>query len=191
MSSYGKLRARRQAVIMSFLVKPQSELHAFLARVRGDLDVASLPAFLRVLLTTDGTVTNSLEAFFWEPVAVETIAQREMVLVEDTPHIERSAGDTVLARRVQLRGLDTDTRYVEAESLIRLDLLPANFQDELVAQKMGIGELLRDCGLETYREILEVGCDEETKNLWRTYRIVTDHHPFIQITEHFPLSVYR
>lgn len=176
---------------MSFLVKPQSELNTFLSRVRGDLDVASLPAFLRVLLTTDGTVTNSLEAFFWEPVAVEPIAQREMTLAEDAPFIERQSGDTVLARRVQLRGLSTATRYVEAESLIRLDLLPAGFQSDLVAQTMGIGELLRDCGLETYREILEVGCDEESEDLWRSYRIVMDHQPFIQITEHFPLSVYR
>lgn len=175
---------------MSFSAKPQSEISAIKDRVNGNLDLATLPPFLRVLLTTDGTVTNSLEAFFWEPVAVEPVLQEELSLEHAAPFIELEAGDRVLLRRVRLRGVNSKTVYVKAESLIRFDLLPANFQSDLKAKKLGIGELLRDCGLETYREILEVGCDDKSQDLWRTYRIVMDHRPFIQITEHFPLAVF-
>lgn len=176
---------------MSFVVKPQSEINAVEKRVIGDLKLESLPPFLRVLLTTDGTVTNSLEAFFWEPVAVELIRQQEQSLAQDAPHVELRQGDLALVRKVQLRGLNSSTVYVEAESIVRFDLLPCGFQEDLKAQKLGIGELLRDCGLETYREILEVGFDKNVQEVWRTYRIVMEHQPFIQITEHFPLSVFR
>ena len=38
-----------------------------------ELDLSQLPAFLRTLMVTDGTVTKSLEAWFWEPVKVEVL----------------------------------------------------------------------------------------------------------------------
>jgi len=62
---------------------------------------------------------------------------------------------------------------------------------------VGVGELLRECGLETYREIVAIGeggaaeplADDES--IWRTYRIVMEHQPFIQITEFFPRPIYQ
>ena len=41
----------------------------------GTVPLAHLPPFLRSLLVTDGTVTKILEAYFWEPVLVDTLAQ--------------------------------------------------------------------------------------------------------------------
>jgi hypothetical protein len=43
----------------------------------GELDLATLPPFLRTLLVADGTVTKILEAFFWEPVRIESISNQE------------------------------------------------------------------------------------------------------------------
>ncbi|MBI5751739.1 MAG: DUF98 domain-containing protein [Hydrogenophilales bacterium] len=62
--------------------------------------------------------------------------------------------------------------------------------------------MLRERGLETYREILDVGQSVEPQLkdvfgfdpgdlIYRTYRIVIQHQPAIQITEKFPCSVYR
>ncbi|MFL0810135.1 MAG: chorismate pyruvate-lyase family protein [Agarilytica sp.] len=176
---------------MSFLTKPHSELKTFHDCVRDDLELAELPAFLRVLITTDGTVTSSLEAYFWEPVTVETKRQVPLVLAQAEPAINAAAGDEVLLRQVQLRGQYSNTVFVEARSLIRMDLLPENIRADLKKQKLGIGELLRDCELETYREILEVGKDEQCHHVWRKYRIVMEHRPFIQITESFPLNAFQ
>jgi len=78
----------------------------------GDLDLGELPAFLRVLLTTDGTVTKSLEAYFWEPVAVEPVHQFSHCLERDAPYIECEQGAEVVVRSVQLKGKRTGTRYV-------------------------------------------------------------------------------
>lgn len=155
----------------------------------------TLPSFLRVLLATDGTVTKSLEAFFWEPIAVQNHGQGYLQLEADAPVINRSAGDTVLRRSVQLQGRHSGSRYASAVSLICTEMLSTSLTTRLEAGRMGIGELLRDCGLETYREVVAIGRggdnpDSDEASVWRTYRIVTDHKPFIQITEFFPLSIY-
>lgn len=158
------------------------------------LDVASLPAFLRVLLTTDGTVTKSLEAYFWEAVKV-SVKQHELVsLAEPAKHIHRQKGERVLSRRIELLGENSGTLYGWAESLICEELLPNSIRDDLRAQRLGIGELLRECGLETYREVLDIGRREDESGdawVWRTYRIVMAGHPLILITEQFPQSVFE
>lgn len=154
-------------------------------------ELASLPPFLRVLLTTDGTVTSSLQAFFWEQIAVETLSQAETVLEEDCVAIDAHRGDHVTLRQVQLRGCDSGNIYVQAKSLIRLDVLPQTLVDAIVARKLGVGELLRDCGLESYRQILAMGHEDSAQSVWRSYRIAIASQPFIHITEHFPLRLYR
>ncbi|SMF54691.1 chorismate lyase [Alteromonadaceae bacterium Bs31] len=161
------------------------------------LDLTALPPFLRVLLTTDGTVTKSIESFFWEPVKVVNCGQRYDELEVDAPVIRRNKGDRVLRRSVQLVGANSATCYASAVSLVYTELLPAELRARLESGSVGIGELLRECGLETYREIVAVGegVAEESLNtsraIWRTYRIVMEHCPFIQITEYFPLAVYE
>lgn len=166
-------------------------IKAFDLGVKLDFDASRLPPFLRVLLTTDGTVTKSLEAFFWEPVAVETLRQRRYVLEAPVESIACTKGQEVILRQVQLRGVASQIVYVEADSLIRFELLPVSFQQALLQQNIGIGELVREQGLETYREILAVNLDEAGDQVTRTYRIVMSHRPFIQITERFALSAFR
>ena len=160
------------------------------------VNVQAWPPFLRVLLTTDGTVTKSLEAFFWEEVAVVALAQRVADLYKDEPAIGRRAGDGVLYRQVQLCGRVSQRCYAEAESLILPQCLPEPLRDALESGNMGIGEILRESGLETYREILDLGeacgivAGAEQRYVWRLYRILMKSTPVMQITERFPLAVY-
>ncbi len=160
--------------------------------------IHSLPPFLRVLLTTDGTVTKSIESFFWEPLTVVNLGQKYIWLSQPAPVINKKEGERVLQRRVKLKGKHTLDEYVFAESLICTQYLSDNMRLDLEEGRVGIGELLRECGLETYREIISVGYDEQGEgtmfnepNVWRTYRIVMAHHPLIQITESFPLRAYQ
>lgn len=157
------------------------------------MDLAKLPPFLRVLLTTDGTVTKSLEAYFWEPVTVDVLQHALVELAEDAPHIDRQVGAGVLARKIELVGEQSGRVFGVADSLICEELLPDSIRDDLRAERMGIGELLRECGLETYREVLDIGCHvvEGQPLVWRTYRIAMGHQPLILITEQFPLVVFQ
>ena len=167
-----------------------------------NLDIEALPPFLRTLLVTDGTVTKILEAYFWESVAVENIGQAEINLDEDVSWLDMKQGDHALRREVLLKGKDSDNVFVYAKSILKLELLPKQIREDLLAGKIGIGEMLRERGLETYREILDIGREIDltlvnhlgAKNcgelLYRTYRVVINHQPTMLITEKFPYRLY-
>jgi len=164
--------------------------------------MAALPPFLRTLLVTDGTVTKSLEAFFWEVVKVENLGQAVTTLDKDVNWLDAHRDDTVLRRRVRLVGADSGVVYAYAESLLRHQLLPAELQQSLIKGKIGIGELLRECGLETYRELLDFGTEPigdlapvfegrgGSELIYRVYRIALHGDPVILITEKFPRAVF-
>lgn len=156
------------------------------------LHLRELPAFLRVLLTTDGTVTKSIESYFWEPVLVKTRAQQRQILSCAVPYLNKAAGDEVMVRDVSLEGENSAKEYARAHSYVCTEALSANMAADLESGRVGIGELIRECGLETYRELVELGREEFNGAQWitRTYRIVMAHRPFIQITEKFPLALY-
>lgn len=163
-----------------------------------NLDLQGLPPILRMLMVTDGTVTKSLEAYFWEPVGVEKLTQDVIEYPVDQEWLDIKKGDKVLEREVRLRGGESGNVFAFARSLIRLEILPENLREALLNEKIGIGELVRECGLETYREVLDMGreIDESLADIfctqycgdlvYRTYRIMANHQPAILITEYFP-----
>lgn len=158
------------------------------------LPIASLPPFLRALLVTDGTVTKALEAYFWEPVVVDTLRQEFIDAAAEMPWIEVEPGDQVMVREALLRGSDSNKHYARAFSVIRSRLIPASFRERLINREIGIGVLIRDSGLESFREVMEVGVEPESASgeqaLFRTYRIIIDGQPVILISEIFPLALY-
>jgi chorismate-pyruvate lyase len=163
----------------------------------GEVPIDGLPPFLRALLVTDGTVTKILEAYFWEPVEVQTVEQDFAVAERPIGWLDVSAGDEVLIRRARLRGTESDTLYADAFSVIRAELIPAVFSQRLIDREIGIGALIRDSGMESYREVLEVGvepsdggADAASDQVFRTYRIIIGRKPVILITESFPLARY-
>jgi chorismate-pyruvate lyase len=142
-------------------------------------------------------VTKILEAYFWEPVEVQTESQEFVTAERPIPWIEVAAGDRVLARRARLTGRQSGTGYASAFSLIRTELIPEAFRRRLVDREIGIGVLIRDSGLESYREVLDVGAESEPgdveeprQRVFRTYRIIIGHEPVILITESFPVALY-
>jgi len=176
------------------------------ARIRrtggADVPIRDLPPFLRTLLVIDGTVTKTLEAYFWEPVEVATLRQEFVHAERPIAWIEIDPGDRVLTRHARLSGVESKRAYATAFSVIRTQLMPEAFKLQLIDRRIGIGVLIRDSGLESYREVLEIGIEpasesgdpsapEKSDLVFRTYRIVIDGQPVILITEHFPLDLYK
>lgn len=168
----------------------------------GEMPLQALPAFLRALLVTDGTVTKILEAYFWEPVEVQTLQQEFVTAERPIPWIRVDAEDGVLIRRARLSGVDSGRVYASAFSVIRTQLIPETFRQRLIDREIGIGVLIRDSGMESYREVLEVGVEpadgsakdmatESSDLIFRTYRIIIDGRPVILITESFPHDLYK
>lgn len=166
------------------------------------LDIEAMPPFLRTLLVTDGTVTKTLEAYFWEGVSVGNLGQQKIELDSDIPWLGMKKGDLALRREVKLQGKESGRVYAFARSILRLDLLPNHVCEDLLVGRIGIGEMLREYGLETYREILDIGreIDEslrmvfESKQcgelVYRTYRVLMNRQPTMLITEKFPFRLF-
>lgn len=155
--------------------------------------MAALPPFLRVLLTTDGTVTRSLESYFWEPVTVHCNYQQRRRHDQAIAGLDATEGQELIERAVILVGARSRRCYAYALSHINPAAVPAELCRKLEEQQLGIGELIREGGLETCREVLSIdrGVDKKFGEiLQRRYRIVIDGRAAIHIRESFPLREY-
>ncbi len=167
-----------------------------------ELDLRRLPRFLRTLLVADGTVTKSLEAYFWEAVSIVPVAQENILLERSLPELDAASGDTVLRREVILKGEHSSTQYAFARSFLRLDTINSTLRSALEKGVIGIGELLREQGIETYREIVSIQYYEHAPKddlslsclsfpaVGRSYRIRVSGMAAFLVTEYFPISVY-
>lgn len=166
------------------------------------VDFKEIPPLLRALIVTDGTVTKFLESYLFEPMEVICLSQESFKAKEDIPALDTLEGDAVLERKIIIKGVKSKKIFVYAESLIRTDRLGKELQSDLLNGNLGIGEILRDRRMETYREVISCefqSADEyaklidvkpEERLLSRTYMIFSRQSPIMLITEKFPEQIY-
>jgi chorismate-pyruvate lyase len=164
-------------------------------------DFPGLSPILRVLLVTDGTVTKTLEAYFGEGIDVDVLEHRETTSDSPYPQIGIATGDHILHRYVRLLGRTTRKVYAVAESVAVLEHISRQMRWQLIEEHKGIGELLREGRLETYRELLTA--DLTAASRWaeqltiaasdrvvtREYRIYQGGRAVLLIREIFPESL--
>lgn len=154
---------------------------------------------LNVLLEHDGSVTRLLESLFQEPIEIECLNQHYRdANTDEWDDIKEN--EKLLCRNVFLSGRESQTRYLYATSIIRTDYLDAKIVEALLMQKMGIGKIIQQYQIETYREQVELKpIDSEimrsmfnTKGVItaRTYKIIMNHVATMLITEYYPNDVY-
>jgi len=161
-------------------------------------DLSDLEPLARIIATTDGTVTEILEAWANDNVAVGRLTQREESLVRPLSLLDASALSPVLRREVLLVGARSQRPLLYAESLIVTARLPAPIQDGLRQGWTPIGKLLRMYRLETFRDFLHLGrtaagplaqwfhISPSDLLIERTYRIFAGGRPVMLINEQFP-----
>jgi chorismate-pyruvate lyase len=164
-------------------------------------DFPGLSPILRVLLVTDGTVTRTLEAYFGEAIQVDVLEHAEITSDVAYPQIGIGPGDHILHRYVRLLGRTSRKVYAVAESVAVLEHISQQMRRQLIEQHKGIGELLREGRLETYRELLTA--DLTAAGQWagdlnvspgdgvvtRDYRIYQGGRAVLLIREIFPESL--
>jgi chorismate-pyruvate lyase len=179
----------------------RSELRyvGFLAQFDG-FDASSLDLLQRILLVTDGTLTDTLEAAFREPIGLRKIALDILSAPAPLLDLDLPAGAPVLDRKILLYGETSGRSYVYAESLLALDRLPPNFRHELMHSDTPMGRLWSEHKMETWKELLVVGRHPVDKLapyltsaagpdcLMRRYRLISGGRPLMSIEEHFPAS---
>jgi chorismate-pyruvate lyase len=159
-------------------------------------DDESLTVPQKVLLTTDGTVTQLLEIYTGEKIRVEKL---EHALVKGgPPSLCVSATEPVLSRRILLRGATRP--YMYAHSWLVPSRMPQGMQEAILQTDTPIGQLWKAARLETFREIIDFRREQdrevaglfgvEALLLSRTYLISTGGAPMGLIAEKFPATYF-
>lgn len=157
----------------------------------------------RMVLTTDGTLTQALEAYAGEPVGVVKLSH--LVGATGPADVDLGLGplDNVLTRTVLLCGRQSHTTLVYAVSSIAIDRLPDEFARRLASTDEPIGKLLVEYRTETFRELLRFGkgpagerapyfdVAPQDEVYWRSYRMWAGGQPVMLITESFPITAFR
>lgn len=156
--------------------------------------------FQKVLLATDGTVTDLIALYYDEPIRV--IKLEQTVRLEGSPTELACDKSTPILRRTILLSGATKV-YMHAESHFVFDRLPSWLREQMLSTDLPVGLLWKQSRLETFREILgsSVGPHEGIASLFglsvaelfasRSYRIHHDGKPLGIISETWPLRYFR
>jgi len=168
-----------------------------LEKLKG-IEARSLNPLQRILVITDGTLTEILEAAFFERIRLIKISQQIVPSTAAHAQLAPAPGKNLLERKILLQGTKSNKNYVYAESTIALDRLPTSFHDALTHSDTSLGRLWLEHKLETFKELLEVKqeqanelskhfhCEVSQMLLVRTYRVISAGAPIMVISEYFP-----
>lgn len=158
----------------------------------------SLPLIARLLLVTDGTVTELIEALVCEPIV---LGFRQQTLRYAECHTKLDAEKcNCLYRRITLKGTCSQVDWVYAESVILHEKLNAQAQTMLLEETTPIGVILREQFPDNHRVITHCGfvmnpnaaqylkLEPQYQFLYRSYQVVENKTAIMNISEWFPLE---
>jgi chorismate-pyruvate lyase len=111
----------------------------------------------KTLLAETGTIEQILSILTGAAVRVNIVEQRENKKI-----ISR---DSILLN-------DADKVLIRAHSKIFVYNLPRKIASQIRQKQLGIGTILANSHLETFRKIIEVGYDSVNRSVFRKYRII-------------------
>ena len=164
--------------------------------------VGHLSPVQKILLGTDGSVTQLLEAATGHTVTITTLVQE--VIRADAAVAERlniREGEAVNHRIVELKDAEKNEVLIYALSQTPLSRLPPEFKEDLMRADIPIGKIIKRHRIEARREILNARvspapdeisrifslCRNEPL-LCRQYQIIHHGEPLIFIEEQFPYN---
>lgn len=166
------------------------------------IDPSILSTFQKILLTTDGTVTDILEAYLSEQIRVIKLSEQLVSLTHNIPSMDLKEGTEVIVRKVLLQGKLSRKNFIYADSIIVPERLEERFRDSLLKTKIPIGKVWFEHRIETFKEI--ISSSKESANslaeyfniqpfdnmLCRTYLVLTNRQSSMMITEKFPENYF-
>jgi chorismate-pyruvate lyase len=166
------------------------------------IDPSSLSTFQRIILTTDGTLTDILEAYIFEQIRVVKLSETLSSASEDIEVLELKKNTDIIDRKVLLQGKISRKNFIYAESIIIPERLDENFREELLKSRTPIGRLWLEYRMETFKEIIDskkrmagelashFNIQPKDYLFSRTYRVFSGRRPALMITEMFPESYF-
>ncbi|MEG4288201.1 chorismate pyruvate-lyase family protein [Microcoleus sp. C2C3] len=166
------------------------------------IEPLKISSFQRILLTTDGTLTEILEAYLLEKIQLVKISEKLVKITKSIPALELDIDTQVIERKILLQGKISLNNFIYAESIIVPERLDTKLKDRLIKSQEAMGRIWLEHKLETFKEIIDSAIEtaedlseffniaREDKMLSRTYRVFSNKKPIIMITEKFPESYF-
>ncbi len=163
-------------------------------------EVGRLSPVQKILLGTDGSVTQMLEVITGKPVEITTRLQEVVNADEKTAgRLGIGVGEEVNHRVVELRNAGDGGVLIYAVSDTPLSRLSPEFRDDLMRADIPIGRIMKRHHLESRREIIDaqvLTADDDLSRVFglfrhesllsRRYQIIHQEQPLISIEEIFP-----
>ncbi len=169
----------------------------------GRIDPTKLSVFQRVILTTDGTLTEILEAYLSEKIRLVKLSETSKPITQNNLLLDIPIGQEVIERAILLQGKISLNNWVYAESILIPDRLEEKLKNRLLVSQEPMGRLWLEHRLETFKEIVDSAREpaddladyfnikKSDKLLSRSYRVFSGRKPIILITEKFPETFFR
>jgi beta-ribofuranosylaminobenzene 5'-phosphate synthase len=163
-------------------------------------EIGHLSPVQKILLGTDGSVTQLLEAVTGKQIVITTRVQE---IISADPEIAQKlgvlAGSHVNHRVVEIKNNDSGEVLIYAISYTPIDRLPHEFRQDLLRADIPIGKIIKQHRIEARREILTAEVRPASGEaaeifkmfrneplLCREYQIIHGGLPLIVIQEQFP-----
>ncbi len=167
------------------------------------IEPRNLSPLQRILLTSDGTLTEILEAYLLEKIQLVKLSEELVNITKPILALDLDIGSQVIERKVLLKGKISLNNFIYAESIIVPERLDKSLRSRLIESQEPIGRLWLEHKLETFKEIIDsrteqaevlskyFNIEKEDRILSRTYRVFSNKQPIMMITEKFPESYFN
>lgn len=129
----------------------------------------------KILLIEIGTVEQMLSIITCSPVRVKVVDQKE--------------NKGIITRESVIITRDTKDIFVHAISQIFTSNLPPTIIRKIKRKRVGIGTIIHDLHLETFRRIIEIGYEPKSRLLFRRYQIIYKKKVAFEIREELPYLI--
>ena len=122
----------------------------------------------KILLAETGTVEQVLSIFTDSAIKVKVIEQQEN------------------AKTITMQSLimnNAEKLLIKAHSRVFKRSLPPKIVSQIRRKESGIGTIIASSGLETFRKIVEVGYDADSRSVFRKYQIIVKKKVAFEIQE--------
>ncbi len=133
----------------------------------------TLSLYAKILISETGTIEPILSIMTNSKTEVKVLKQKE------TPEL--------IKREICIINKTTGKRLAYARSNIFPIYLPQKIIKKIKDRNEGLGKIIVDSKLETFRRILEIGYDSRTKSVFRIYQIIHKRRVAFEINENFTI----
>ena len=132
--------------------------------------------FEKILLMNNGTTELFLQ--------IPSNSLTKIVIIQQ---IEKN---NIITRKINIITKDRGKILAEENSIIYLKNLPNKIKYEIRKGEKGIGMIILENKLETYKRITEIGYNSKESYIYRKYKLLSGKHIISKVIENFSLGIY-